>query len=124
MVTAACVLRAMGECAGACAACSRRTRTWWLEDRKGYRFPLLVDAVGRSRVFNSRALDLSHALDDVLATGAAAIRADLVLEDPTAAGELVAALRSRLDAALAGGPPPADRLLEPSTTGHAFRGVA
>ena len=123
MVAEHCLLRAVGPCAGVCPSCTRRSGAWSLEDRKGVRFRVRVDASGRSHVHNSRTLDLTHVLPDVLSTGVSMVGVDLVLEDPAAAVEITRAVRSRLDAALAG-VAAGERIADEATGGHFFRGVA
>jgi putative protease len=121
MVTEHCILTCEGRCAENCAACSRRARTRWLKDRKGYRFPVVTDPTGRSHLYNSVRLDATAALPELLAAGISALRLDLETEDPQRAAAEVARVRSALDAALAG------RSIAkpdgPVTTGHLYRGV-
>jgi putative protease len=133
MVTEHCTLQSAGPCDRSCASCERRERRWLLEDEKGYRFPVVSDARGRSHILNSRTLDLSAALEEVLATGVAAVRVDVRPEEHDPA-TVTAHFRSRLDAAREGVAGPvagsrdsgeaADtRIAEDPTAGHFFRGV-
>jgi putative protease len=123
MVTEHCVLQAIGACARACASCGRRHAGWRLRDRKGYLFPVMSDPAGRTHVYNSVPLDLSRAMDEVVATGAAAIRLELHLEEPREAARLVSAYRAIVAAAVSGRPMPSAPIGTPSTSGHFFRGV-
>ncbi len=127
MVTEHCVLMAEGECDRDCRACARRARTRWLEDRKGYRFPIVTDVTGRTHVYNSVPLDLVPRLPEVLATGIASVRLDLHTEAPVAVGDAVTRVRRVLDLTEAGmasdGREAATWSTEPTTAGHFFRGV-
>ncbi len=132
MVTEHCMLQSAGPCDRSCASCARRERRWFLEDEKGYRFPVVSDARGRSHILNSRTLDLSAALGEVLATGVAAIRVDVRLAEHDPA-KVTAHFRSLLNAALEGVAgaaargTPSDagglRIATDPTGGHFFRGV-
>lgn len=122
MVTEHCVLMAEGECDRRCAACSRRSSTRLLRDRKGYEFPIRTDVMGRTHLYNSVPLDLTYALDQVLETGVAALRMDLETETTNSAAEETARVRRALDAALAGAPL-LDGKRSQTTSGHFFRGV-
>lgn len=123
MVTEHCILQAAGECSGKCATCARRTARWILRDQKEYDFPVMSDASGRSHVYNSVTLDLSRALDEVLATGVAAVRFEMTTESAEEAARVTAALVSVVAAVEAGGAPPENALVAPATSGHFFRGV-
>lgn len=123
MVSEHCILQAAGECAGKCATCSRRAGRWTLLDQKEYGFPVTTDISGRSHVYNSVTLDLSRALDEVLATGVAAIRLDMSIEPAEEAARIVAAFVSLTTAVEAGGAPPDTAVVSPATSGHFFRGV-
>ena len=123
MVAEHCVVSAAGPCSGACVTCARQSG-WTLRDRKDYEFPVRTDAAGRSHVYNSVPLDLSRALDDIVGPGVAAIRLDLQTETADTAAGLTRAWRTRLDVMLAGAPSPEEPLVQPSTSGHFFRGVA
>jgi len=123
MVSEHCILQAAGECSKLCATCVRRRSLWWLRDQKGYEFPVRTDSAGRSHVFNAVTLDLSRALDEVLATGVAAVRLEMTTETPTEAANATSAMLSAMRTVLAGGEPPAMPLVEPATSGHFFRGV-
>jgi len=122
MVSEQCVLQASGPCARRCESCARRDGWWRLRDQKGYEFPVTTDLVGRSHIMNAVTLDLTRALDEVLATGVEAVRADFSDEDPPRAAEVVRAIRSALQAAVEGAPLP-EGIVKPATSGHFFRGV-
>jgi putative protease len=125
MVTEHCVLMAEGECDRDCRGCTRRGRTRWLRDRKGYRFPVATDVAGRTHVFNSVTLDLVPRLSEVLATGVVALRLDLHTESPAEVGAAVARVRKALGLTEAGvgEEPSVDATARATTAGHFFRGV-
>jgi U32 family peptidase len=122
MVTEHCVLMAEGECDRDCRACARRGRTRWLQDRKGYRFPIATDVSGRTHVYNSVPLDLVPRLSEVLATGISALRLDLHTESPDEVSAAVSRVRRALGLAEAGVAQEA-AVPGPTTSGHFFRGV-
>jgi putative protease len=123
MVTEHCILMAKGPCSQRCETCPRRKGWHFLRDRKGYSFPVHTDGSGRSHVYNSVPLDLTHALPEVIATGVSALRLDLETETPNRAAAEVARVRQALQDTLAGREPErVDR--ERVTSGHFFRGVS
>jgi putative protease len=123
MVTEHCILMAQGRCSQRCEGCKRRQGWHFLRDRKGYSFPVRTDAAGRSHVFNSVPLDLTHALPEVLATGVSALRLDLETEPVNRAAAEVARVRQALQDTLAGREP-ARKDRDRVTAGHFFRGVS
>ncbi len=123
MVAEQCVLIAAGTCGRRCATCARRTGWWRLRDQKGYEFPVTTDESGRSHIMNSVTLDLVRALDEVVASGVSAVRIDFTDESSERAAEIVRAVRSALTAVSDGASPPEWPLVEPSTSGHFYRGV-
>lgn len=122
MVTEHCVLMSRGECNRRCESCARRTGTHFLKDRKGYRFPVVTDATGRSHVYNSVPLDLTEALPELIVAGITEFRVDVDTLGPAQAAHAIAAVRSALHAA-GTGRIPAERAAG-TTTGHYFRGVS
>jgi U32 family peptidase len=123
MVTEHCVLTSSGRCSQRCGTCTRRERWYALRDRKGYGFPVISDAEGRSHIFNAVPLDLTRALPEILEAGVAAVRLDFTVEHLQLAQRLTRQVREALESAVAGHPPAADALLDPATAGHFFRGV-
>ncbi len=122
MVTEHCVLMAEGECDRNCAGCARRARTRWLQDRKGYQFPIVTDVAGRTHVYNSVPLDLVPRLPQVIATGITGLRLDLHTESPAEVSAAVARARRAVAMCEVG----IDESVEPdgqTTAGHFFRGV-
>jgi putative protease len=122
MVTEHCVLSSMGDCSHRCAECDRHLRPWYLQDRKGYRFPIRVDSAGRTRLWNALPLDATGALPPLVQGGVSSVRIDLT--DPLTGdvGNRVGTVRGRLDAAIAGRSTE-ERPSEDATSGHFFRGV-
>jgi len=123
MVAEHCILQAAGECSSHCVTCTRRSSRWILRDQKEYEFPVVTDTSGRSHVYNSVTLDLSRALDEVLATGVAAVRLDMTVESPEEAARITGSFVRMVAAVEAGGAPPENALVSPATSGHFFRGV-
>ncbi len=123
MVTEHCILQAAGECSGVCASCTRRAGRWILRDQKEYEFPIITDASGRSHVYNSVTLDLSRALDEVLATGVSAVRLDMTTESAEDASRITGLFANAIAVVEVGGSPPEGAYVTPATSGHFFRGV-
>lgn len=122
MVTEHCILMAEGPCGERCDTCARRVTPKALRDRKGYRFPVVTDATGRSHIYNSVRLDLSHALPQLLESRLDALRLDLETETAEQAVVEVRRVRSAVELALRG-KTPAKRDDVATTSGHYFRGV-
>lgn len=120
MVTEHCILMAEGPCGERCDSCTRRTMPRSLKDRKGYRFPVVTDPTGRSHLYNSVPLDLTHALPQLLDARLDALRLDLETESAEAAASEVRRARGALEAARAG--QAVDKRPD-TTSGHYFRGV-
>lgn len=117
MVTEHCALMALGSCARQCSSCSRRRVPYALRDRKGYDFPVLTDANGRTHVYNGVELDNAPSLSALRGSGVDAFMIDGTLMTPEqlaqATGRVVSALASGQDAPKQAG----------KTTGHLHRGV-
>lgn len=80
MVSDHCFLMAEGPCDEHCATCARRCGTSrFLEDRKGYRFPVTTDVCGRGHIYNSVPLDVAHAIGDLLRAGVRGFAVDATL---------------------------------------------
>jgi putative protease len=123
MVSEHCVLTSSGSCSRRCATCTRRQRWYALRDRKGYGFPVISDAEGRSHIFNAVSLDLTRALPEILEAGVAAVRLDFTVEHLQVAQRLTRQVREALESAVAGHQPATETLVDPATAGHFFRGV-
>ncbi len=129
MVTEHCVLATGRSCDGRCETCASRSSSWEFVDDKGYRFPVETDPVGRSHVYNSRVLDLTSSLDEVLDCGITDLRVEPrpAEDDPVT---VVRRVRERLDAVSRGtaaerrgGDVASGPIAEEATTGHFYRGV-
>lgn len=116
-----CLLMSQGPCNQRCGECPRRRSEHVLEDRKGYRFPVITDACGRSHLYNAVPFDAAHVAGDLVAAGVTSFMVDttLMTVDETSAA-VARALKAR-DAAVLGRPPLPKK--EGCTTGHLFRGV-
>lgn len=75
MVCEHCLLLAEGPCDGDHAHCARRRAARFLVEASGARLPVVVDAHGRTRIFNDTALDRTPELDALSHAGIAAIMA-------------------------------------------------
>lgn len=69
MVCEHCVLTAEGPCTETCLVCPRRLAPRLLVERDGSRLPVVVDALGRTRIFDETPLDLAHAVPRVISAG-------------------------------------------------------
>lgn len=121
MVTEHCLLMSQGECAQNCGECKRRRVPFALEDRKGYMFPVASDALGRSHLYNSVALDNVASVPDLVQAGVTGFMVDATLMSPEqcaqATGRLAKALQVWADDGNA------LTKLPGTTTGHLHRGV-
>ena len=117
MVSDHCFLMAEGPCDKQCARCERRCGApRFLEDRKGYRFPITTDVRGRGHLYNAVPLDVVHAIPDLLNAGVKGFAVDTTLMDERAAEDEL----NRVRRALRGKP---QEKRENTTTGHLFRPV-
>ncbi len=123
MVLEHCVLSTTGPCKADCRRCARRQGRHVLKDRKGYRFPVVVDEQGRTHVYNAVPLDLTEASPDIVASGVSWLRLDLETERAPRAAAEVRRVRAALERGVRGAPiPPRNRAT--TTTGHFYRGVS
>ncbi len=116
-----CALMSQGPCDQRCDRCLRRRKHHTLRDRKGFEFPVVTDALGRSRIYNSVALDIAHAASDLWRAGVGAFIVDSTLMAPEETAQAVGRARQALDAACSGADPVPKR--KGATTGHLFRGI-
>jgi U32 family peptidase len=123
MVAEHCVLQSAGVCSHACATCTRRSKEWVLVDRKGYRTPVTTDAAGCAHIYNAVPLDLSRSIAELLDAGVAAVRLEMQSASRDEAVSVTGEWRKRLNAAISGRQLPFTPIVEPSTTGHFYRGV-
>lgn len=122
MVTEHCILMSEGECDRACGSCTRRVSARYLRDRKGYRFPVTTDPLGRSHLYNAVPLDLVMELPGLLDAGVASFRLDFTVESAEEVSRVVSQVRRALDS-IRVGEPLLEPVVQPATTGHYFRGV-
>ena len=122
MVTEHCMLMSQGPCDENCAECPRRKSPHVLKDRKGYEFPVVTDALGRSHLFNGVQLDVAQTLPDLIHAGITSFLVDTTLmnvEETTKAVQR--AVRARNVAHADGN---AIAKTPGTTSGHLFRGVS
>ncbi len=121
MITEHCLLMSQGACNEECSSCKRRFKRHWLVDRKGFEFPVITDALGRSHLYNGIALDASGSMMDLMDCGVRSFMVDTTLLNKEQAGNAVRRIVRARDLALS-----QHRALEKqpgTTTGHLFRGV-
>ena len=96
MVTEHCMLMSQGPCDENCAECPRRKSPHVLKDRKGYEFPVVTDAMGRSHLYNAVELDIASSMPELLAAGISSYMVDATLmnaeETAHAVGRAIRAL--------------------------------
>lgn len=121
MVTEHCLLMSQGPCDERCDLCPRRKSPHYLRDRKGYEFPVVTDALGRSRLYNGVGLDVVHTLPDLVRAGVSMLMIDTTLMNVEEAAQAVGRVVRARSLANAGG----NALPKESgaTSGHLFRGV-
>lgn len=117
-----CALMSQGPCDQQCAICRRRQRRHALRDRKGFEFPVVTDALGRSRIYNSVPLDAVGAMGELLEAGVSTFLVDTTLMTAEEAAQATGRAVHALEAALAGKAP--EPKLPKATTGHLFRGIS
>lgn len=116
MVSDHCFLMAQGPCDGHCAQCKRRRVDTFLEDRKGYRFPVTTDIQGRGHIYNAVPLDVVHTIRDLLNAGVRGFAVDCTHEDQGTVEHEMNRVRSALNGNKVAKEPD-------TTTGHLFRQV-
>ncbi|WP_418995251.1 DUF3656 domain-containing U32 family peptidase [Adlercreutzia equolifaciens] len=122
MVTEHCMLMSQGPCDENCAVCPRRKSPHVLKDRKGYEFPVVTDAMGRSHLYNAVELDIASSMPELLAAGISSYMVDATLmnaeETAHAVGRAIRALH------VAQNDGNAIAKMPNTTSGHLYRGVA
>lgn len=121
MITEHCLLMSQGPCDQNCGQCARRKSPHYLRDRKDFEFPVITDALGRSHLYNSVALDVASALPELLACGVSSFMVDTTLMNKEEAAQAVGRVRRALSVAQNDGNALAK--MPHATTGHLFRGV-
>jgi putative protease len=123
MVAEHCVLQSAGPCSHECVTCARRRKPWTLRDRKGYLMPVTTDPAGRGHIYNAVPLDLSRSIGEILEAGVAMVRIEAQAMAAEDAASLTREWSDRLKRAAKGKQLPYTPIVEPSTTGHFYRGV-
>lgn len=116
MVSDHCFLMAQGPCDERCGTCERRLMPCFLEDRKGYRFPVTTDLCGCGHIYNAVPLDVAHAIGDLLRAGIRGFAVDATLMTEGEAEHALNRVRSGLNGTKVA-------KLPDTTTGHLFRPV-
>lgn len=121
MVTEHCMLMSQGPCNEDCAICPRRKSPHYLKDRKGFEFPVITDALGRSHLYNAVELDVASSMPELMAAGVSAFMVDATLmnaeETAHAVGRAIRALH------VAQNDGNAIAKMPNTTSGHLYRGV-
>ncbi|OIO85009.1 MAG: hypothetical protein COW32_00525 [Candidatus Aquicultor secundus] len=112
-----------------CEFCSMRD--FYIEDQKGFKFPVEQDTRCRSHIYNSRELNMLPNTANLMRTGVGSLRLLLNRYEPEAAGAITRLYREAIDLITAGVDDvtpvlkKADRLFPAAetTTGHYFRAV-
>jgi len=78
-----------------CQLCS--SRTYYIEDLKGFRFPVEQDANCRSHIYNSKELYLLPNMNELFEAGLSSLRLLLNRHEPSVAGRLTAVYREAID---------------------------
>lgn len=111
-----CALMAFGQCDKNCKSCSRRKQVCSLRDEKGYEFPIMTDAEGRSSIYNSVELDVFSDVPELISAGVTKYMVDTTfMTEPQASDCISYALNSLKN-------PPQNRRKN-HTSGHLHRGV-
>ena len=116
MVSDHCFLMAQGPCDERCGTCERRLTPRFLEDRKGYRFPVTTDLRGCGHIYNAVPLDVAHAIGDLLRAGIRGFAVDATLMTEGESEHALNRVRSGLNGTKVA-------KLPDTTTGHLFRPV-
>lgn len=122
MVTEHCMLMSQGPCDEDCAVCPRRKSPHFLKDRKGYEFPVITDAMGRSHLYNAVELDVAPAMPDLMAAGVSAFMVDATLMNAEETAHAVGRAIRALHVAQNDGNSIAK--MPNTTSGHLYRGVS
>lgn len=122
MVTEHCMLMSQGPCDENCAVCPRRKSPHVLKDRKGYEFPVVTDAMGRSHLYNAVELDIASSMPELLAAGISSYMVDATLMNAEETAHAVGRAIRGLHVAQNDGN--AIAKMPNTTSGHLYRGVA
>ncbi|MEI3377411.1 MAG: U32 family peptidase [Coriobacteriales bacterium] len=116
MMSDHCFLMAEGSCDEHCGTCTRRNAPRFLEDRKGYRFPVTTDIYGCGHIYNAVQLDVAHAIGDLLRAGIRGFAVDATLMSAGETEHGLNRVRSGINGTKISKTPD-------TTTGHLFRPV-
>lgn len=120
MTTKHCILMSAGACAQNCATCRRRRIPHFLQDKKGYKFPVVSDAAGISHIYNSVQLDTAANVAELMGAGVTSFMVDASLMNAEATAQAVGRAKKAVVMAQNGS---AVQKPTKATTGHLFRGV-
>jgi collagenase-like PrtC family protease len=85
--------------------------------------PVTTDPAGRAHIYNAVPLDLSRSMGEILEAGVAMVRIEAQAMAAEDAASLTREWSDRLKRAAKGKQLPYTPIIEPSTTGHFYRGV-
>jgi collagenase-like PrtC family protease len=85
--------------------------------------PVTTDPAGRAHIYNAVPLDLSRSIGEILEAGVAMVRIEAQAMTAEDAASLTREWSDRLKRAAKGKQLPYTPIIEPSTTGHFYRGV-
>lgn len=123
MTTEHCVLASQGACNEDCPNCAHRTKMHVLKDRKGYEFPVVTDAMGRTHIYNSVKLDLTPELAQLRAAGIDRFMVDTTLLNAEQTAQALGYCIHALRALQASVDDAQQKRSANSTSGHIHRGV-
>jgi len=122
MICEHCLLMSQGPCTQQCETCPRRSVEHTLVDRKGFSFPVITDALGRSHLYNGIELDAVSALPDFMDMGISAFMVDTTFMNKNTAEAAIRRIIRAVELAKEQHRKLARR--PGTTTGHLFRGVS
>jgi collagenase-like PrtC family protease len=85
--------------------------------------PVVTDPAGRAHLYNAVPLDLSRSIGEILEARVAMVRLEAQTMAASEAASLTREWSDRLKRAAKGKQLPYTPIVEPSTTGHFYRGV-
>lgn len=122
MITEHCLLMSQGPCNQDCAKCARRKTPHHLHDRKGYDFPIVTDAMGRSHLYNGVKYDVAHLVPELMKAGASALLIDATLMNVEETAQAVGRVVRARELAMRDGNTVSKE--SSATSGHLYRGVS
>lgn len=121
MITEHCLLMSQADCNENCEECPRRKSPHYFVDRKGFEFPVLTDAAGRSHIYNSVELDIAQAVPQLIAAGVTTFMVDATMMNVEETAHAVGRAVRALEIARRDGNSVAK--VSGATTGHLYRAV-